>query len=238
MEAVLPKGWFSRSDKRKAPAVPPHPGPDDDGVSRVIPKEIWDGPQGDFLREIGASPDDSSNLMPTQAQVQARFDELRGQQDTFMAGINKEMPESVNLIPWAMIPWSVWSGPHADFLLVTCELYPVGPWNMMLLPDDDGGAFVLQLPKHPGGIPEGLESTANKVLGEIREEISQAHAHTGAAIAKGDLSALDDFKRATDEAVGNVQGLAHFLGSETYGEEACERHKKLFADSLGWGTGR
>lgn len=227
------KRLFSRPDKSKAAAVPPHPGPDADGVSRVIPKEIWDGPQGDFLREIGASPDDASNLMPTPESVQARFAEMRKRQDVFMADINKEMPKSVNLIPWAMIPWSVWQGPHADFLLIN-DLYAVGPWNMMLLPDDDKGAWVLKLPKHLGGIPEGLVGASNDLIGQVREKLDKAHAETGAAMARGDSSALDSYNEAKDDAIRSVQGIARFLSAKTYGDEAYERHKELFGKALGW----
>jgi hypothetical protein len=46
--------------------LPPHPGPDDDGVARVIPKELWDGPTGALLRTAGMTPDDPGNLVLTQ----------------------------------------------------------------------------------------------------------------------------------------------------------------------------
>ena len=62
--------------EKKRSAIPPHPGPDADGVTRAMPKEMWDGPHGDFLREIGVTPDDPSNVMPTQQSVQAKADKL------------------------------------------------------------------------------------------------------------------------------------------------------------------
>lgn len=219
--------------KREPSGMPRHPGPDDDGVSRIIPKGFWSGPHGDFLREIGASPDDLSNIIPTQESIQARFDELKRQQEAFVANLNAQMPKSVTLIPWAMIPWSVWNGPHSGFLLATCELYPVGSWNMMLLPDDEAGAIVLDLPKHRGGVPPELERMANSVIGEIRGKFSQVHARIGAALEKGELSALDEYKKPLDEAIAFVRGLAQYLGAHTYGEDAYNRHKALFANALG-----
>lgn len=230
--------WRKSSNSRKQndSDIPPHPGPDADGVERVIPKEIWDGPQGDFLREIGASPDDPSNLRLTQDAVEARFAQLRKDQDAFVASVNKDLPPSATVIPWAMIPWSVWNQQHAEFLLRVCELYPVGPWNMMLLPEDEAGALVLDLPQHLQGVPPGLEDAANHVIGKIRERFSEAHRRTGAALAEGDLSSLDEHGNARDQAVASMCALAQALGSETYGEEAFARHKALFGRTLGWVT--
>lgn len=222
--------------KGNAPGISGHLGPDADGVGRAIPKEVWDGPQGDFLREIGVSPDDPANLMPTREGVQARFDKLRAEQDAFVASINEQLPDTAKVIPWAMIPWSVWSQQHADFLLGVCELYPVGPWNMLLLPEDEAGALVLDLPQHLHGIPAGLEDAANRVIGEIREKFSEAHGRAGAALAQGDTSALDDYTKVRNELTANVVGLAHALGASTYGEDAYARHKALFGAALGWGT--
>lgn len=233
--------WIERETQSGASreldsGIPPHPGPDDDGVSRVIPKAIWDGPQGDFLREIGMSPDDASNIIPAQTDYQARFEEMRREQEAFLATMNKQMPGTVNLIPWAMLPWSIWQGPHADFLLVTCEKYPVGPWNTMLLPDDEAGAMVLDLPKHLGGFPPDVEAAINRLLGELRENFSQAHARTGAAMAKGDISALDKFEETRRDTSAKVSGIAHFMAAQIYGKEAYDRHRKLFGKALGWGT--
>ena len=32
---------------------------------RILPAELWEGEVGDLLRQIGMSPDDESNLVPT-----------------------------------------------------------------------------------------------------------------------------------------------------------------------------
>lgn len=226
----------SNSSKQSDTDIPPHPGPDSDGVERVIPKEIWDGPQGDFLREIGASPDDPSNLRLTQDAVEARFDELRKNQDAFVASVNKQLPDGVTVIPWAMIPWSVWNQQHAEFLLRVCELYPAGPWNMMLMPEDERSAMVLGLPQHLHGIPAGLEDNANHVIGQIRGRYTEVDRRVGAALAEGDLARLEEHEKAKQEAAASVCGLAHYAGSQTYGEDAYKRHHEMFGGMLGWGS--
>ena len=231
-------GMFGRgpsgSGKRQAAKLPPHPGPDADGVSRVIPKNVWDGPQGDFLREIGASPDDPHNLMPTQELIQARFDRKREEQEAFLAEVNEQMPEGVSVVPWAMIPWSIWSQQHAPFLLVVCELYPVGPWNTLLLPADEHSSLILNLPQHLRGSPPGLEDAANRVIGEIHEKLNEVHARTADALAEGTLSSMDEHAAAVKQASASVTGLAHALGAQTYGDEAYARHNEVFGAALGW----
>jgi len=100
--------------EKKRRVLPPHPGPDADGVTRAMPNEIWDGAHGDFLREIGVTPDDASNIMPTQQSVQAKTDKLIGDQTEFLTRINGSLREKV--VPWAMIPRSIWQQSHANFL--------------------------------------------------------------------------------------------------------------------------
>ena len=39
---------------------------------RPIPAEIWYGKDGDFLRKLGMSLDDESNLVPSRESVEAR----------------------------------------------------------------------------------------------------------------------------------------------------------------------
>ena len=228
----------SGSGKGKASDIPRHPGPDADGVSRVISKEVWEGPQGDFLREIGVSPDDPSNLMPTQEGIQARFDKLREELDAFVTGLNTQLPEGVKVTPWAMIPWNVWQQQHGDFLLITCELYPVAPWNQLLLPEDQHGSMVLGLPQPLPGTPPGLEEAANKGIEEIRKDLMDVHARTAAALDRGDDAGLLEFAKAKSEAWKHVVGLAHALGAQTYGVEAYHRHKELFGATLGWSAAK
>jgi hypothetical protein len=56
-----------------------------------MPTEIWHGTHGDFPREIGVTPDDTSNVMPTQQSVQAKADKLIEDQKQFLARINRSL---------------------------------------------------------------------------------------------------------------------------------------------------
>jgi hypothetical protein len=74
--------------------------------------------QGDFPREIGVTPGNASNVMPTQQSVQAKADKLIEDQKQFLARINGSLREKV--VPWAMLPWSIWQQSHANFLPAIC----------------------------------------------------------------------------------------------------------------------
>ena len=218
--------------EKKRSAVPPHPGPDTDGVTRVMPKEIWDGPHGDFLRQIGVSPDDASNIMPTQQSVQAKADKLIGDQTEFLTRINESLREKV--VPWAMIPWSIWQQSHADFLLVGLDFYPVHPFNTLLLPETERGELAYGLPRHLGSIPAGLEEAANRLIGNIRDEFEKSHNEVTTQVHNGDLDALKKVDEFRGRAFAQLCVVAHQLGKTTYGAEAFERHKQMWGKTLGW----
>lgn len=218
--------------EKKRSAIPPHPGPDADGVTRAMPKEMWDGPHGDFLREIGVSPDDASNVMPTQQSVQAKADKLIEDQKQFLARINGSLGEK--LVPWAMIPWSIWQQSHAHFLMVALDFYPVHPFNTLLLPETERGKLAYGLPRHLGSIPAGLEDAANSMIGGIRKNFEQSHNDVTTQLQNGNLDVLkkvDDYK---GRAFARVCIVAHELGKTTYGAEAFERHKQVWGETLGW----
>ncbi|MEM1045420.1 MAG: hypothetical protein AAGL24_04690 [Pseudomonadota bacterium] len=235
---------FGRRNANAHAVVPPHPGSDPDGVTRVIPKDMWnrDDPTGAFLRtmseKFGLSPDGPSNVVPTQDQVQARFDQLKASQEKFIANVNAQLPGETTIMPWTLIPWAVWNEHHTNFLLITCELYPVGPWNIMLLPADERSALVLELPRHPGVYPDGLMEGALQIVGELHEEFRTAHATTAAEAMKGNTACFGEFEERRKMTVAKVCGLAHFLGTKTFGEDAMSRHEKLFGRMLGWPSRR
>ena len=210
------------------------PTPDADGVTRLIPKEIWDGPQGNFLRNIGMTPDDPSNLAPTPHLMQARADAAKADQDRFLTRVNAGLPEGVSVVPWAMIPWTCWQGPSAAFLMIVCEYFPAQQWNTFLLAENERSAFVLQLPLHPGVYPAGLESGANENLAAFHAEFSKAHDGVDKRMQAGDIEALEDHRKAARMAQGKVVAMANAFASIAFGEKVYDHHLELFGRTLGW----
>ena len=141
---------FSRGKNKPEGAVPAaivHPGPDADGVSRAFPQEIWNGESGDFLRKLGMSPDDPSNIIAPPNPFQAKLDQVAEQQAQSFCALNGNLPHPV--LPWRMLPVECWKGDHSDFLFQTLELLPIELWNTMLLPKDEAGALAYGLPAYP-----------------------------------------------------------------------------------------
>ena len=220
--------------KRAAsPAIPPHPGPDADGVSRVVPKAVFDGSGGAFLKKLGFGPDDPENLLVTQDLADARFDVRREGQEKIRKTINSQLPGDCQVIPWAMIPWSLWKGPHATFLMSSLDVYPPDLWNTMLLPETDLGAAALGLLKHPGVVPPGLEPAAAHLIGQIHEQVLTAHRQTTDALDRLDTSGLAPFADAINGATAKMMYVAHKLSETAFGAPAMERHQALFGKALG-----
>jgi hypothetical protein len=220
--------------KRAASATrPPHPGPDADGVSRLVPKAVFDGSGGAFLKKLGFGPDDPDNLLVTQDLADARFDVRREGQERILKTINSQLPGDCQVIPWAMIPWSLWKGPDATFLMSSLDVYPPDLWNTMLLPENDLTAAALGLPKHPRAAPPGLEPAAAHLIGQIHEQVRTAHRRTTDALDRSDISELAPFADAITGAKAKMMYVAHKLSETTFGAPAMERHQALFGKALG-----
>ena len=209
-----------------------HPGPDDDGVARIISKKTFTGPSGEMLRRIGAGPDDPSNLVLTQDLLNARLERRREQQAAFLSSWNSQLPKPCKIIPWAMIPWSVWSGDHGEFLFKQ-DLYPVDAWNTMLLPADEHTELVLGLPRHLQAVPQKLEEHANRYLEEIIGKVVLAHQETMKSFQTSGTAEFGAFSDVVDRAKHEIRVVAHHLAATLYGDSAYHRHQKLFGASLG-----
>ncbi|MEP3276285.1 MAG: hypothetical protein ABJN26_07590 [Stappiaceae bacterium] len=186
------------------------------------------------MRALGLSPDDASNLAPTPDLIQAKFDRMREQQDAFVASINDQLPDMVSVIPWAMVPATVWSMQYGDFLSVTCDMYPSAPWNMMLLPEDQRSALVLELPEHLHVAPSGFDVACNAVIGRVVDEFQRSTADARHDLLQGKIGKLGEFEAARQQTLVTLCHLAYSFGQEIYGEDAFDRHKSMFGDVLGW----
>ena len=56
-QKITTSNWGASAAPGMAPA-------DSDGISRVFPKELFEGEMGEFLRSAGFSPDAPGNMMP------------------------------------------------------------------------------------------------------------------------------------------------------------------------------
>lgn len=212
--------------------------PDSDNVFRAIPKEFWDGPHGDMLREAGLYPDSPSNLtIDNKGLIDSRIDRALAAQKQYMDELNvnlNEVAPGVSVAPWSMVPWTVWHGQAAPFLLIVCNMYPPEKWNMFLMPANDASSYALSMPRHPFGEIKGIEENCTRLLLELYEKHQVVFNETSIALEKGDLSTLDAYGQSRIETQTMVVKLAHAITADVFGQEVYDRQKQLFSEQLGW----
>lgn len=227
--AVLARLLGRRS---RAASLPAHPGADADGVARVFPKELFQGETGAFLRELGFSPDDPANILPTQTAAQAKSDVLKRELDALVASVNDELGGVCTVLPWAMVPWSVWNREPAEFMMGTCDFYPASRWNTMLLPADAASAERLGLPVHPRTPIDGLEDAAAKVFTELSEAYAAEQANATRASGRKGPQGLATTASGPIEVRAQAVGIARHFGHAVFGDAAAQRHHELFREIL------
>jgi hypothetical protein len=214
-----------------------HPGPDDDGVSRVIPKSVWAGQAGDYLKNIGRTPDDPDNLLVTPEILQARHDAKFAQLNRLVDELNRTAPAGVRVAPYAMLPWSSWHGKRARFLSVSLEMYPTQPWNTMLLAETERCSILMDLPVHPGGYPKQLIDGVDKALDDFSSDFNLAAGKAGQMLALPNwMDSMGEFSIEKNRIRDKVMHLAHQFAIITFGQDVYDRHTKMFGAQLGWNS--
>src|SRR5262249_45822536 len=94
---------------------------------RVIPAELWQGEMGDLLRQLGMSPDDEANLVPTGASIDARVARDRTRHEAELAEVNRDVARRVpggRMLPFFLVPEPCWNGPTGTFFMVRLRYFP------------------------------------------------------------------------------------------------------------------
>ena len=223
--------------QRSAAQIVPHAVANDAPAKRILPEELWDGPAGNVLRDMGMEPDSPSNHRMTQADADARQSEEIEWQRSFLAKVNAQMPSGTSVIAYAMLPWELWNGPYGHMLAVNCGMWPQQAWNTMLLATDQRSSAILGLPEHPGGYPGGLIPQLEQLLGELREEMDAKMAQAKSAPSLT-FDAIEAWDQARLEMIPNIIAMSHYVGQMCIGDEGFARHRQLFAATLDWPDAR
>lgn len=171
---------------KKPPSAPqaapapqaPAPSTDPYGRRKIIPDDVWQGPQGKVLRELGFGPDDESNLVPNEASIAARLEagRRRHEERNILAQRGVEVRLSAaKLRPFFLIPDPCWNGATGVFLMTSLDLYPYDDWNVMYLAADERTALVLDIAMHPNGNVTAFLEASAKFMARAQEQISKAH---------------------------------------------------------------
>jgi hypothetical protein len=166
-------------------------------------------PEAAMSAFAGPSSIDANDRDREQASERARYErELKAH----VTLINTRLPTGCEVIPWAQVPASVWSGANGQFLMKDCGFYPCHPLNTMLLPANQHTADALGLPIHPRFEIPAIRENCARLLDELR---------TASPVEQ--------------ERLHKVVALALHIGRTTLGDVAYDRHTFLFGVGLGLG---
>ena len=171
------------------------PTPDDDGVTRVFPKALWNDPKiGGFLRQMGMDPDAPKNRVTTAEQHIARFARAREALMERMAAFNRDMTAKYghcNARPMLIIAPEIWDGPHGAFLYGQLDLCGFDEWNVLMCAGDQQTIDRCELVGHPGSIPALTQKMTEKIL-SLKERYQQAHDSLGMRVlGRGGIDAAE-----------------------------------------------
>jgi hypothetical protein len=177
---------------------------------KVFRDELWEGEIGSLLRQIGMSPDDESNLVPTGASIDERIARDRARHEAKLADINREVAQRLpgaRVMPFFLIPEPCWNGDMGTFFMGRLAFFPYDDWNVLFLPADERTASVMNLPVCPRGEIEG-------VIRIVQQMIAASEARLDAARAEAERTHdFAAFGAAVDAVKADVWGLASYLAN-------------------------
>jgi hypothetical protein len=187
--------------------------PRDDGGAprqRVLPASLWDGANGDLLRQVGMSPDDEHNFVPDAQSLNEQLERGKAEYERKLAEMNARVSArfpGARMRGFSLLPDACWNGKTGDFLMLRLRLFPYEDWNLVFLPTDEGVAEALNLPIHPGRDLPDFVAAAEKLL-------AQAEMRFQAAVDEADRTQdFHQFGDAVEDIRDKVRALARsFLG--------------------------
>lgn len=196
---------------------------------RVLAGAMFKGEAGAYLRQASLTADNAAKLIPSLDDHQAKLYELQKREQAFIARVNSKLPQRAQVIPYAMIPFQCWTeGPHANFLYNYLEFYPFSPWNLLLMPKDESGEFVLAMKKCPRGSSNDEIEECNTRLGQIYEELRSKIEKVEDAAVRGNANAYFEMPKIKFEAEAAIITLAFMMGKDAMGEESFVNCRSMF----------
>lgn len=160
----------SRVFGRKPVQTIPRPEADADGRTRILPKTVFEGQSGEFLKMLGRTPDDPGNFIPSEADYDARIEASRQRMIVQCDEVEEDLRARFGhgvIRPYFVFGEDVWNGKAGSFLNRTLELQPYDGWNLVPLANDDRTMALSGLPHHPGCNIQIIDEKALQYLAPI-----------------------------------------------------------------------
>jgi hypothetical protein len=181
---------------------------------RILPAELWESDVGGFLRDIGMSPDDESNLVQTADSIDARVAQGRAKLEAKLAEINRNVARQTaggSVRPYYLFGEPSWNSEVGTFLMARLGYFPFDDWNVLFLPEDERTAKAMDLPVHPGGPIPGSDNIIEQWYQEAKGKLDAAHAEAGRTHQFAKITATQqEIKR---DVWGLASALADHIGA-------------------------
>lgn len=206
-----------------APPPPTH--------QRIISEAFFDtgADIGRMLKAAGASANDPSNLMMTDAGTEEFIEKERHMMLAFIAGINSNLPDGVNVVPLIMVPELCWDSVHRDFLLKVLRVTPYGSWNVLPVPKDarSAEALHLSLPRSSGPGQKLIDGLVDHI-GKLSLEVGQVTEVITAAMNAGKSPRFERATEMQDQARRKLRGIGFYIASKAVGGDTLTRSREMF----------
>ncbi|MDJ0977332.1 MAG: hypothetical protein QNI87_02235 [Erythrobacter sp.] len=202
-----------RVQPRSAPRHPdfPQPSRDDDGKVRAIPKAVFEGEQGKFLRDLGFGPDDERNIIPQAEDFDRMVQESLSRQEERRCQLEASLLEKYGhnqIRPFFICGEGVLNTSFGNWLIRAMKLMPYDEWNTTYLPLDEATASAMGLPLHP---QQSIGPIDELILGKLRpimDNVEVARGRSKEAMAGGyDPEKADQFLKYIDDQRENIVGF-------------------------------
>lgn len=189
---------------------------------------------GELLLLAGKSRAHPTKILPTADALQIQVDAVDANRNSLLEALNCTLPDGASVIPWSMIPWSLWRGPQAAFMMIVCDFYPASRLNTFLMAKDVLSAEMLGLPLHPRSVPGQFAEDCERLVGEAQETFQDAFDMVDFHRPGGVKAAYKEQDAARQSAAEAVCNIAHGLTIKLFGRPAYALHRELFGTALGW----
>jgi hypothetical protein len=212
-QKITTSNWGASAAPQMAPA-------DNDGISRVFSKELFQGEIGDLLRSAGFSPDMHGNIAQTAETFGTMDARFRDHLARFVDRTNRLLDNGLSVKPLLLVPETVWQGEYRNFLCATCRFYPADPSNVFFLAGTPQTAESLGLPLRANMSVQEAHDFAVQIVGILGDMYASANAGGNSG------------REAASIAYEGARGLGTLMTVKLFDPPQYEPEHKLFGPPM------
>ncbi|MEO0872131.1 MAG: hypothetical protein AAFY19_09265, partial [Pseudomonadota bacterium] len=180
-----------------------------------IPKAVFEGRNGKFLRDLGFDPDDESNIIPQAEDFDRMVQESLARQEERRCRLEADLLEKYGhnqIRPFFICGEGVLNTSFGNWLIRAMKLFPYDEWNTTYLPMDIPTAKIMELPLHPQQSIGPIDELILEKLRPIMDNVEVARRKSAEAMAtEYDPEAAEQFLNYVDVQRENIVGFVEHI---------------------------